>query len=221
MALRVRDVLSRATRGVSRCGTKYRPFQVKTLRTRRRTVVPRIHVRIPKGLQRSPRVSGNPLASRMPHTRKEPLMAKRTPATATTVGFTTIQPLVRFTRSDGSVKAESSRSLRLYDGKLCVKVRSRLMPVERESDRVAIVRLNAKPLADGVADAQAVAPVVTLAKLGVPDAETRAKAAKPVAKKPTASAPAQDPTSAAVAALAGMDDAALAAFFKLVMDARK
>lgn len=147
-------------------------------------------------------------------------MAKRTPATATTVGFTTIQPLVRFTRSDGSVKAESSRSLRLYDGKLCVKVRSRLMPVERESDRVAIVRLNAKPLADGVADAQAVAPVVTLAKLGAPNAEARAKAAKADAK-PKASAPAQDPTSAAVAALAGMDDAALAAFFKLVMDARK
>ena len=148
-------------------------------------------------------------------------MAKRTPATATTVGFTTIQPLCRFVRSDGTVAREGSRSLRLYDGKLCVKVRSRLMPVEREADRVAIVRLNAKPLADGVEDAQAIAPVATLAKLGVPDAAARVKAAKPVAKKPTASEPAQDPTSAAVASLAGMDDAALAAFFKLVMDARK
>lgn len=104
--------------------------------------------------------------------------------------------VVTFQHSDGSFTEASQRSVRImaagpHKGALCVERRSRLLAIEPTSGNTASCNLGAEPLASGYAEAQAVAPVASLAALGI------AKAPKPAPKstKSTKAKPAPTMTS--------------------------
>ena len=94
-----------------------------------------------------------------------------------------IHPEIHFTR--GANVTVSKRNVRMYEGKLCVSARGALYAITPTGPRVATCDLSAPALIDfgsrkaAREQAQSVAPVVTLAKLGVKRPAKPAVASKP------------------------------------------
>lgn len=97
----------------------------------------------------------------------------------------TIRPTITFRHGDGSIAEASARAVRLFTPKgsktpvLCVERRNRLLPITVTGANNAEVNLGVTPLAQGYENAQAIAPVATLAQLGVKRAPKEPKAAVP------------------------------------------
>lgn len=90
---------------------------------------------------------------------------------------------VTFTHSDGSFAEASQRAVRLmaegpHKGVLCVERRGRLLPITVTGQNAASCNLASDPVAQGYTEAQAVAPVATLAQLGIVKAPKEPKPAK-------------------------------------------
>lgn len=111
--------------------------------------------------------------------------------------------VVTFQHSDGSFSEAGMRAIRImgegpHKGMLCIERRKRLLPITVTSPTTATCNLGADPLASGYAEAQAVAPVATLAALGVAPREPKAPTA-PKAAAPKAAPKAAEPAPAMVA----------------------
>lgn len=92
--------------------------------------------------------------------------------------------VVTFTHSDGSFAEAGQRAVRIMGegpskGVLCVERRGRLLPITVNGPTIASCNLASAPVAQGYTEAQAVAPVATLAQLGIAKAPKEPKAPKP------------------------------------------
>lgn len=99
--------------------------------------------------------------------------------------------VVTFTHSDGSFAEASQRAVRVmaegpHKGQLCIERRKRLLPITVTGTNTASCNLAAAPFAQGYAEAQAVAPVATLAQLGITREPKAAKEPKAPASAPAA-----------------------------------
>lgn len=99
--------------------------------------------------------------------------------------------VVTFTHSDGSFAEASQRAVRVMaegpnKGALCVERRGRLLALTITGGNTASCNLGATPVAQGYAEAQAIAPVATLAQLGITREPKAAKEPKAPASAPAA-----------------------------------